>query len=76
MMQLIDPILSPGTATAFVAVGPGFALLTLAAIAVVAWAARKTAEELRKIAARDWERRTLGVIETRPAAARSSAVAA
>ena len=76
MMQLIDPFFTPGTASTLVVVGPGFALLALAAIAVVAWAARKTAEELRKIAARDWERRTLGVIETRPAAALSSAVAA
>jgi hypothetical protein len=56
MMPMIDTMVFSGVTTALIAVGPAFAGVMIALIAGAAWLARGTAEELRRIAARDWER--------------------
>ena len=61
MMPLIDTMMAPGTAAAMIVVGPAVAGVALALAAAVAWMARATAEQLRRTAAREWERRTLDV---------------
>ena len=47
----------PGTIDALMSVGPAFALVMTAVIAGAAWVARGTSEELRRVAAREWEQR-------------------
>ena len=56
MIPMIDTMVFADVTTALVTVGPAFAGVMIAVIAGAAWLARGTAEELRRIAARDWER--------------------
>ena len=56
MIPMIDTMVFSNVTTALVTVGPAFAGVMIAVIAGVAWLARGTAEELRRVAARDWER--------------------
>ena len=57
MVPMIDTMLTvPATATLFT-VGPTFLGIALAMVFGLVWVARKTAEDLRRTAARDWERR-------------------
>jgi hypothetical protein len=56
MIPMIDTMVFANVTTALVTAGPAFAGVMIAVIAGAAWLARGTAEELRRIAARDWER--------------------
>ena len=56
MIPIIDTMVFSDVTTALVTVGPAFAGVMIAVIGGAAWLARGTAEELRRIAARDWER--------------------
>ena len=56
MIPMIDTMVFADVTTALVTVGPAFAGVMIAVIGGMAWLARGTAEELRRIAARDWER--------------------
>jgi len=57
MVPMIDTMLMiPATTTVFT-VGPAFLGIALAMVFGLVWVARETAEELRRTAARDWERR-------------------
>jgi hypothetical protein len=55
---MIDTMLAPGTMDAVITVGPAALGVLAALIAGVAWLARSASEELRRSAAREWERRT------------------
>ena len=55
MNPMIDMMMAPGAATALITVGPAVIGVGCAVIFGVAWMARQTAEELRRVAARDWE---------------------
>jgi hypothetical protein len=58
MVPMIDSLMTaPGTIDAIVSVGPAFVGVLAAVVLGAAWLARQTAEELRRVAARDWERR-------------------
>jgi hypothetical protein len=61
MIPMIDTMVFADMTTAVVTAGPAFAGAMIAVIGGVAWLARGTAEELRRIAARDWER---GIVTT------------
>jgi hypothetical protein len=56
MIPMIDTLVFADMTTALMTVGPAFAGVMIAVVAGAAWLARGTAEELRRIAARDWER--------------------
>jgi hypothetical protein len=56
MIPMIDTMVFSDVTTALVTAGPAFAGVMIAVIGGVAWLARGTAEELRRIAASDWER--------------------
>jgi len=56
MIPMVDTMVFSGVMTALMTVGPAFAGVMIAVIAGAAWLARGTAEELRRVAARDWER--------------------
>jgi uncharacterized membrane protein HdeD (DUF308 family) len=56
MIPMIDTMVFSNVTTALVTTGPAFAGVMIAVIVGVAWLARGTAEELRRVAARDWER--------------------
>jgi hypothetical protein len=64
MVPMIDTLMTPGTMDSMLAVGPAFALAMGAVIAGMVWFARGTAEELRRVAARDWERGTVTTVRT------------
>jgi hypothetical protein len=57
MVSMIDSMTIPGPVGAMVTIGP--AVLGVLAVLIVglAWVARQMAEELRRTAARAWERR-------------------
>jgi hypothetical protein len=57
MIPMIDTMLATPGAAALFTMGPAFVGLVVALVAGLAWMARQTAEELRRAAARDWERR-------------------
>ena len=57
MVPMIDAMTVPGTIDALLTVGPAFVGVMTAIVAGAAWLARRTAEELRKTAAREWETR-------------------
>jgi len=59
MIPMIDTMLMAPGATTVLTVGPAFLGVALAMVCGLIWVARKTAEELRRTAARDWERRIL-----------------
>jgi hypothetical protein len=73
MMPMIDTMVFSDVTTALMTVGPAFAGVMIAMIAGAAWLARGTAEELRRIAARDWER---GIPTTRQVSGSSRDIAA
>jgi hypothetical protein len=56
MIPMIDTMVFSGVTTALVTAGPAFVAVMIGVIGGAAWLARGTAEELRRIAARDWER--------------------
>lgn len=56
MVPMIDSLLIPGAATTVLSVGPALIGVGLALVAGVVWIARGTAEEIRRTAAREWER--------------------
>ena len=56
MIPMIDTMVFSDVTTALVTAGPAFAGVMIAVIGGVGWLARGTAEELRRVAARDWER--------------------
>jgi len=56
MIPMIGTMVFADATTALMTVGPAFAGAMIAVVAGAAWLARGTAEELRRIAARDWER--------------------
>src|SRR5262245_11657196 len=56
MVPMIDTMITPGAMDSILAVGPAFALMAVAVVSGMIWFARGTAEELRRLAARDWER--------------------
>ena len=56
MIPMIDTMVFADVTTALMTVGPAFAGVMIAVIAGAAMLARGTAEELRRVAARDWER--------------------
>lgn len=58
MVPIVDTMVMAAGAAELVAVGPIFVAVAAAAIAAAAWLGRGTAEEIRRTAARDWERRT------------------
>ena len=60
MIPMIDPLI-PGTALTVLTVGPGLVGVAIALVAGVVWAGRATAEEMRRMAARDWDARTSSV---------------
>jgi hypothetical protein len=59
MLPIPDTMLANPGATVLVTMGPAFLGVAVALIAGVAWMARETADELRRIAARDGERRAI-----------------
>ena len=61
MIPMIDTMMVPGLGTAVMAVSPALIGVGIALIAGVAWMARGTAEELRRIAARDFEAKIIRV---------------
>jgi hypothetical protein len=65
MIPMIDP-LTPGMALTVLMVGPGLIGITIALVAGVVWAGRATAEEMRRMAAREWDARTAPVVTTNP----------
>jgi hypothetical protein len=65
MIPIIDTMVFSDVTTALVTVGPAFAGVMIAVIGGAAWLARGTAEELRRIAARDWERGIATTTSTR-----------
>jgi hypothetical protein len=65
MIPMIDTVVFSDVTTALMTIGPAFAGVTIAVVAGVAWMARGTAEELRRIAARDWERGVSATATTR-----------
>jgi hypothetical protein len=65
MIPMIDSMVVSDVSTALMTVGPAFAGVMIALVAGVAWLARGTAEELRRVAARDWERGTHTTTATR-----------
>jgi hypothetical protein len=66
MIPFIDTVLMAPGATALVTIGPATLGVAAALIVGVAWMARETAEELRRTAARDWERRAIGTPPVSP----------
>jgi hypothetical protein len=56
MIPMIDTMVFADATTALITVGPAFAGVMIALVAGLALLARGTTEELRRIAARDWER--------------------
>ena len=60
MHSMIDLMMAPGTATAVMTIGPAFVGVVAALVAGVAWIVSQTGEELRRVAARDWEARSVG----------------
>ena len=56
MIPMIDTMVFADVTTALMTVGPAFAGVMIAVIGGAAMLARGTAEELRRVAARDWER--------------------
>ena len=70
MIPMIDTMVFSDLTTTMVTVGPAIAGVMIAVIGGVAWFARGTAEELRRIAARDWER---GIRTTSPTRERLAA---
>jgi hypothetical protein len=65
MIPMIDP-LAPGMALTVLMVGPGLIGVAIALVAGVVWAGRATAEEMRRMAAREWDARTAPVVTTNP----------
>ena len=59
MTPMIDTMMIPGFATAVMAISPALVGVAAALVAGVAWMASGTAEELRRMAARDWEARSI-----------------
>ena len=59
MIPMIDMMTAPGTAATVIAVGPALLGIGLALVAGVAWLAHETSEELRRIAAREWDVRNV-----------------
>ena len=56
MIPMIDALMVvPGSMDAMLSVGPAFVGVLAAVVFGAAWVARGTAEELRRIAVRDWE---------------------
>jgi hypothetical protein len=67
MVPMIDAVtMVPGAAETILSVGPAFLGVMVAMIVGVAWLARRTTEELRRTAARDWDERRRIDTETRP----------
>jgi len=58
MIPMLDAATVPGLATTVITVGPAVLGVMLALVAGLAWAVSATSEELRRVAARDWELRT------------------
>ena len=56
MVPMIDSFVSPGTIDAIVTIGPALLGAIVVLAATVVWIARQTSEELRRTAAREWER--------------------
>jgi hypothetical protein len=61
MIPMIDTMTIPGAMDAILAVGPVFAITMVAVVSGIIWLVRGTSEELRRVAARDWER---GIVKT------------
>ena len=61
MVPMIDTMTVPGLGTAVMVVSPALVGIGIALVAGLAWMVRGTAEELRRIAARDFEARTIRV---------------
>jgi hypothetical protein len=57
MIPMIDMMLAPGMAATVISVGPALLGIGLALVAGVAWLAHETSEDLRRIAAREWDLR-------------------
>jgi hypothetical protein len=57
MVPMIDSMTVPEIAGTVVSVGPGLVVVGLAFVVAAVWMARRTAEEFRRLAARDWELR-------------------
>jgi hypothetical protein len=58
MIPMIDALtMAPGSMDAVLSIGPAFVGVMVATIAGAGWLARRTGEELRRTAARDWEER-------------------
>jgi hypothetical protein len=55
MIPMIDMMLAPGMAATVISVGPALLGVGLAMVGGVAWLAHATSEELRRIAAREWD---------------------
>jgi hypothetical protein len=62
MVPMIDSLMIPGTIDAIVTVGPATLGVMAVLAATVAWVARRTSEELRRTAAREWERRNVAAL--------------
>jgi hypothetical protein len=54
---MVDTVMVPGTAATLMTVESGFVVVLIALIAAVVWVARRTAEEVRRTAAAEWEER-------------------
>ena len=59
MIPMIDTMVVPGLGTAMMVVSPALVGLGIALVAGLAWMVRGTAEELRRVAARDFEARAI-----------------
>ena len=57
MIPMIDTMVVPGLGTAVMALSPALLGVGIALVAGVAWMVRGTSEELRRLAARDFEAR-------------------
>jgi hypothetical protein len=62
MIPMIDMMTAPGMAATVIAVGPALLGVGLALIAGVAWLAHETSEELRRVAAREWDVRKVAAV--------------
>ena len=57
MVPMIGSLTAPGVAGVVLSVGPGLVCVTVVFAVAIGWAVRRTAEEFRRIAAREWELR-------------------
>jgi hypothetical protein len=57
MVPMIGSLTAPGVAGAVFSVGSGLVFVTVVLAVAIVWGVRRTAEEFRRIAAREWELR-------------------